>query len=174
MDDQPNNTPSIDGITPPAKPIEAQPTLNPAPDNTIQTPSSTEPVSPPDSANVPAIGDTIATDTTPNPATPTPAEASVPNLASAPKKKKPVVAIIVAIVIALGLGAATVFLYMKYSRNSNSSNTSGTSQQASNTITPATISDVDQASKQLDTSLAQADDNKDFAATAFSDQTLGL
>ncbi len=170
MDDQqPNPTPSLDGITPPAKPTEAQPSTGLSPDNIVQAPAN-EPVTPPDNANVPAIGGNDTTDPVPSPVTPASAAPSTATPPSA-KKKKPVLAIIVAIVIALGLAAATVFLYMKYYRTS--SKTSNTSQQAS-AVTPATTSDVDQASKQLDTSLAQADDSKDFATTAISDQSLGL
>lgn len=173
MEDQPNNpAPSIDGITSAAKPTELQPSIGLAPDNTVQAPAN-EPVIPPVDANVPAVGDSITPDSVPNPVTPILNQPNAATPPTAPKKKKPIMAIIVAVVVALGLGTATVFLYMKYSQSTSNSKINTTSQQA-NTVTPANTSDVDQTTKQLDSNLAQIDENKDFASTAISDQTLGL
>jgi len=92
--------------------------------------------------------------------------------AHAQKKHGPVVPIVTAVVIALALIGVTVFAFLKTKDSSNSTGDHPATHQE--TTTPATSSDVDNASQQVDEALAAVDDTKDFADSQLTDQTLGL
>ncbi len=92
---------------------------------------------------------------------------AIPPAPAGTHKGAPKAAIVVAVIIALALAALTVFAYMKTKNDSKQS----VNDRASSSVT---ASDVDQASKDLDTSLNKADDTKDFPESDLTDQNLGL
>ncbi len=82
----------------------------------------------------------------------------------------PVAAIVAAVIVALALSAATVFYYIRSRDDSIPENEqAGTTQSI-----PASISDIETATKALDDGLASINDDKDFASNDLSDATLGL
>ena len=86
------------------------------------------------------------------------------------KHKAPKMAVIVAVVIGLMLIGVVIFAYSR-SHKSASSSTKSSSQNTAKATSPAS---VDQASKDLDTTLSKADDSKDFAANDLADTILAL
>ena len=104
-------------------------------------------------------------------------------IAAAPAKKggKGMI-IIVAVVLALVLAALTVVLYLK--GKDDNKKTAAAKNALTQTVAKAnttdtssksvTGTDVDTASKSVDSSLTGVDDSKDFSANALSDKSLGL
>lgn len=83
---------------------------------------------------------------------------------------------IVTIVIALLLAGAAVYVYISAQENASETAIQETSQDdtASVETTPATLSDVDQTTQELDTAIDALDDTSDFREDSLSDTTLGL
>ncbi len=102
--------------------------------------------------------------------------AVTPDNAGKARRKAPAGAIAVAIVIALILAGATIFAYLRTSKN----DTAATHNSAKSTATtpakqePIQAADVDTTNQGIDDSLKAIDENKDFASTDLSDTTLGL
>lgn len=91
------------------------------------------------------------------------------------KGDAPVAAIVIAVVVAIALAGVVIFSYLKAKNNDAIKRQDSASSSQTVTEKPqASVADVDSTNAELDSSLKQIDDNKDFAATELSDTTLGL
>ncbi len=119
-----------------------------------------------------------ATDTQSAPEAPAnnPMAVTPDNAGSAPlRHKAPIGAIIAAIVIALLLAAATIFAYLRSSKDTTATSTKFPTTAASTATQPQLkASDIEQTSQGIDDSIKSIDNNKDFSSTDLSDTTLGL
>lgn len=91
-----------------------------------------------------------------------------------PAHKAPVIAVFVAMAVCLVLTGLVVLAYVKSKNDTKTSTTS-----SSNGTTPvekpqASPDDIDQTNNAIDESLSSVNDDSDFAASALSDQALGL
>jgi uncharacterized protein HemX len=91
------------------------------------------------------------------------------------KSHPPIVAIIVAVVIALALVGVTVFAYMSSKNDTkHEGDDHEMTEQQSSQQSAATTTDVDDTSKEVDSTLGSVDENKDFPESELTDQALGL
>lgn len=153
--------------TPPLTSAE-EPVLATEPENSIEaTPAEVPaeaPVSVPATAEQPLI--------TPTGADPAPAAAKA-------KKSGKGLVIIIAVVLALVVAGIAVAFYLK--SKDDKKTTAAKTNQSQSVVKPVataaktiTSSDIDAASKNVDTSLSGVDDSKDFNADSLSDKSLGL
>ncbi len=109
------------------------------------------------------------------PTVPNPMADVVKQPSSQPEKKKSkAMVVIVAFVVAVALGVAAYFAYATSTKHDESAKKSTTTAAKTETVTAAKATDVDDATTEIDKSLATANDAKDFATTDLADATLGL
>lgn len=88
------------------------------------------------------------------------------------KSSKPIMVAVIALVIAMLLGVVAFFAF----KNTEESSTQKDTGQSQNATQQTTLSpeDLNTASKDIESSLNQFNDEQDFGAGEVSDQTLGL
>ncbi len=86
----------------------------------------------------------------------------------------PVMAIVVAIFVAIVLAGLVVMAYVRKNNGDIERKDTTTSSQSTETKTDVRTSDVDETSKQVDDTLAKANDAVDFPEAELSDASLGL
>lgn len=97
-----------------------------------------------------------------------------PQLPPKAQHKAPLIAIFVAMAICLVLTGLVVFTYIK-SKNDTKTGTTTSSNSTTTVEKPqASPDDIDQTSAEIDETLSSVNDDADFAASALSDQALGL
>lgn len=139
--------------------------------NTVQSAPETTPVQPVAFDGTDSDSDTNTP--VPDPVASNPLAASPQQAAH--KSGAPVVAIVVAIIVALCLAGLVVFTFIKSKKDSVGSKNKTANSAAQTAAKPlASPADIDNTSKELDTSLSKTNDAADFAATDLSDKSLGL
>jgi flagellar basal body-associated protein FliL len=89
------------------------------------------------------------------------------------KKKKPILMMLAVLIVVAALAAVAVYGYSKAKpKKAVVAPTAATTMVAK--VAPATTSNVDQATKDIDAALAKADTQKDVSSADLTDTTLGL
>lgn len=160
--------------------VDAPPEIADSPEVT-----STEPTETTESAttNINVNDVALSDESTPVASTPEPADQVPPADAhqqtDAPHKPAgngaPIVAIIIAIVVAIAVAGLVIFTYLKSKNEDTIKRSDSVSTNQTVVDKPqASATDVDTTNQQIDSSLEQVDDKKDFPDTELNDTTLGL
>jgi uncharacterized protein HemX len=190
--------------TPPASPAPVRGVMDiqarrPQPDS--GTPPTQPVITPPvASSQPPAVAEPLPAPTTPTVPEPPAPETSRPGLSpdllaqaqaetakpadhdpthpKVPKKRGPTVAIIVAVVVALGLAGVAVYAYQQSQSDKPAHDANHMSQDESSTAPsntqPATTSDVDAATKDLDSAIGATSEAQEIPESGLSESSLGL
>lgn len=158
-------------VEPEAPVVESQ-----APVFTEVTPEESTPVAPADLATPVATTIDVTHAESTDPAAPIAENPlAIPQQPAIHKTHSPILAILLALVVAVVLAGVVIFMYLRSKDGTVGKADTKTSNSQTIVQKPlASVSDVDATTKELETSLSQIDENKDFATTDLSDTSLGL
>lgn len=151
-------------------------TENPSQVIDVKTPDETPIIPTVEAAGDPPAGEEAPVpvqQTAPEPASSPEQPADIQTPADVPepphKAGAPIAAIIAAILVAIGLAAVTVYAYMKTQEDGKKTTSTSTQTDSSNAA-----NEVDQTTKEIDSTLNSTSEATDFPEAEITDQSLGL